>query len=167
MKEIWKDVKGYEGLYKVSNFGNVKTIKNNKILKINTTGEYGYVALYRDRKKTIKKIHRLVAENFIENPNNYPCVNHKDENKWNNKVDNLEWCTQKYNCNYKNRNKKLSKSKCRFKIKQIDLNGKTIKIWQDIWELRNNTSYNTHVIRQCCQKRCKTSYGYKWEYEVA
>lgn len=165
MQEVWKDVKGYEGLYKISNFGKVKSIANNKYLKVNTTGEYAYVGLYKNKRKINKKIHRLVAENFIDNPNGYLYVNHKDENKWNNSVNNLEWCTQKYNCNYKNRNKKMSESKCKFKIIQLDLNGKILKIWKNKLELKNNTNYDTHFIGRCCRNECKTAYGYKWEYE--
>lgn len=165
MQEVWKDVKDYEGLYKISNLGKVKSIANNKYLKVNTTGEYAYVGLYKNKRKTNKKIHRLVAENFIDNPNGYLYVNHKDENKWNNSVNNLEWCTQKYNCNYGKRNEKMRRSKNKYKIKQIDLDGKILKIWEDVLELKNNTKYNIRVIRSCCEHKCKTCYGYKWEYE--
>ncbi len=164
MREIWKDINEYEGLYQVSSLGNVKSIKSNKFLKINMTGEYDFVSLYKNNKKTIKKVHRLVAENFLENIDNYECVNHKDENKRNNCVNNLEWCTKKYNCNYGIRNEKMSKRKSKYKIKQLDLNNTIIKIWNNVWELRESTNYNINVIRQCCKKKCKTCYGYKWEY---
>ena len=113
MKEIWKDILGYEGYYQVSNFGNVKSMdriverKNNgtgnlplksRILSLNTYPRgYKRVTL---RKNNISKsffVHRLVAEAFIPNPNNYPYVNHKDENPSNNHFDNLEWCINEYN----------------------------------------------------------------------
>ena len=86
MNEIWEPVKGYEGLYEVSNLGRVKSLnykrtKQEKILKPNITkANYQQVHLCKDKKIKILYIHRLVAETFIPNPNNYPCVNHKDEN---------------------------------------------------------------------------------------
>lgn len=121
VNEIWKPIKGYEDRYEVSNYGSVKSIskfvKNRysgfmtkeKLLKplVLTKGYLG-VCLYKDKKATTLKIHRLVAEAFIPNPNNYPCVNHKDEDKTNNFVGNLEWCTVSYNNSYGNRNKKIS-----------------------------------------------------------
>ena len=85
------------------------------ILKPNEYSEYNYVILYKNGKGKIKKIHRLVAESFIENPNELECVNHKDENKRNNVVSNLEWCTKKYNCNYGKRNEKMSKKRANIK----------------------------------------------------
>lgn len=111
--EIWKDIEGYEGLYQVSNLGRVKSLKFNKI-KILSQGisgsGYKIVSLSKENQRKIFLVHRLVAMVFIKNPNNYPCINHKDENKLNNLANNLEWCTHRYNCNYKNHNKNLSKS---------------------------------------------------------
>ena len=102
MDEIWKDIKGYEGLYQVSNLGRVRNIKYRRLLKYGYVGEYNRVTLYSDSKPDYRMVHRLVAESFIDNPNNYPIVNHKDENKSNNVVSNLEWCTMAYNLNYGN-----------------------------------------------------------------
>ena len=104
--EIWKDIEGYEGRYQVSNLGNVRSLKfrNQKLIKnlTLTTNNNGYkmVALNNKNKTKFFLVHRLVATAFIKNPNNYPVVNHKDENPQNNHVDNLEWCTQSYNCIY-------------------------------------------------------------------
>ena len=90
MKEIWKDIEGYEGLYQVSNFGRVKNIRRNKELYyIHTNKKYLCVRLCKNGKKKYYLVHRLVAETYIPNPNNYPIVNHKDENKLNNNLDNL------------------------------------------------------------------------------
>ena len=106
MEEIWKDIEGYEGLYQVSNLGNVKSLnyrqtKREKILKsVNDKDGYLFVSLCKNSVIKHYSIHRLVADVFIDNPNNYPQVNHKDENKTNNNVDNLEWCSPKYNTNY-------------------------------------------------------------------
>ena len=101
MKEIWKDIKGYEGLYQISNFGNIKSLRTNKLVKAfkNTKG-YCQVSLWNNNVKKMFVVHRLVAQEFIPNPNNLLQVNHKDEDKKNNNVDNLEWCSVKYNCNY-------------------------------------------------------------------
>lgn len=123
MKEVWKDVKGYEDYYQVSNRGNIKSkdrlieiddyqnahaycsgfsyIKPGRMIcsELNKFG-YEVVGLYKDKKRKGHMVHRLVAEAFINNPGNLPYINHKDENKLNNCVDNLEWCTAKYNTNY-------------------------------------------------------------------
>ena len=98
MNEKWKDIKGYEGLYQVSNFGNIKSFYKNKILKpvIENTG-YNQVTLVKNRKKRKHYIHRLVGFHFIDNPNNFNELNHKDGNKCNNCVENLEWCSRRYN----------------------------------------------------------------------
>lgn len=105
-QEIWKDVCGYEGLYQVSNIGNVRSL-NYRVVRgrinelsrgLSKTGYY-VVVLCRDKKQTTVHVHRLVAEAFIDNPDNKPVVNHKDENKTNCSVDNLEWVTQKENVN--------------------------------------------------------------------
>ena len=102
MKEIWKDCKGYEGLYQISNLGRVWSIGSQKYLK-GSIDKDGYMCVYltaKNGKTKMEKIHRLVALVFLDNPNNYTQVNHKDKNKQNNCVDNLEWCTAKYNNTY-------------------------------------------------------------------
>ena len=111
MKEIWKDIKDYPN-YQVSNLGNVKNIKTNKILKpFNTSNEYLKVALSKNGISKQFFIHRIVAKAFIPNPNNLPEVNHiKEFEKTNNKVDNLEWCNHSYNQNYGTRNKRVAKN---------------------------------------------------------
>ncbi|MDY2883057.1 MAG: NUMOD4 domain-containing protein [Romboutsia timonensis] len=110
MEEVWKDIKGFEEIYQVSNFGRVKSLLRKrrnrngyfyikeKILKqsINTYG-YLQVCLYNNCERSVKRVHRLVAETFIPNPSNKPEVNHIDGNKTNNKIDNLEWVTSKEN----------------------------------------------------------------------
>ena len=101
--EIWKDIKGYEELYQVSDLGRVRSFKSGKwqTLKNRLTPRgYYLVTLYKDGKATNKWVHKLVAQAFIPNPDNLPQVNHKDEDKLNNAASNLEWCTAKYNINY-------------------------------------------------------------------
>jgi len=110
MDEVWVDIEGYEGQYQVSNTGYVKSVKRNRILK--ATNVHGYLQISLSDHGQIKKrlIHRLVAETFIPNLENFPQVNHKDENTMNNSVENLEWCTVKYNNNYGSRNSRISSS---------------------------------------------------------
>ena len=105
MKEIWKDIKGYEGLYKISNLGNVKSIRfgKNKILKHNLLQGYPVVQLSNKNIRHTFEIHRLVAQAFIPNPNNYPYINHKNEIRTDYRIENLEWCTQKMNVNHSKR----------------------------------------------------------------
>ena len=114
--EIWKPVIGYYGLYEVSNFGRVKSINYNKTGKerlmkqvVNKQGYY-QVTLHKNGSMAAKKVHRLVAEAFIPNPNNLPCVNHKNEDKTDNRVENLEWCSIEYNNRYGMRGKKISEA---------------------------------------------------------
>ena len=116
MDEVWKDIEGYEGLYQVSNTGQVRSLNylhtgEVKPLKQGTDGNgYKRVSLYKDGKSKTCRVHRLVAMAFILNPNNYKEVNHKDENPSNNNVNNLEWCTNEYNVNYGTRTKRASES---------------------------------------------------------
>ena len=104
--EIWKDIEGYEGLYQVSNTGKIKSLKswggnNERIMKPRNQGTgYLSIGLSKDKKCRQFLVHRLVAQAFIPNPNNYDFVNHKDENKTNNVIENLEWCTKSYNSIY-------------------------------------------------------------------
>lgn len=110
MKEIWKPIEGYEGLYEVSNFGRVRSLdhfETNGVCVIlykgknivGSVSKHGYhvVSLCKHGVQKSFKTHRIVAKTFIPNPKNYPCVNHKDQNRLNNFVDNLEWCTYSYN----------------------------------------------------------------------
>ena len=169
-QEVWKDVTGYEGLYKISNYGKIKALPKYKRLKLKKELKtyfdkdgYKVVYLYKHSKKKAKKIHRLVAEAFIPNLNNLPQVNHKDEDKQNNKVDNLEWCDAKYNANYGNCQSKKGK-KIRKKINQYELNGSFIKQWESITEVANYYLTTKQSIISCCKGRSKSSKGYVWKY---
>ena len=170
MPEIWRDVVGYEGLYEVSNWGRVKslprngTVKYARILKpyVDKDG-YHRQMLSKNGKHTNYPIHRLVAEAFIPNPHNYPCVNHKDENKLNNNVNNLEWCSAKYNSNYgtaiERRSKKRSKP-----ILQFTLDGVFIKEWDSIAECGRN-GFQTSAVIMCCKGKRKTHKGFIFKYK--
>ena len=172
IKEYWKDKKDYEGHYQVSNFGRVKSIKFGKerILKLRTDKKTGYlhVVLCKDGKTKAFTVHRLVAEAFLPNPHNYPCVNHKDENKQNNNVSNLEWCSTLYNNTYgtriervaeKTTNGKLSKT-----VLQYTLDGVFVREWESIAECGRN-GFNQGHVSACCQGKQKYHKDFIWKYK--
>lgn len=175
--EIWKPVDGYQGLYEVSNLGRVRSVdrfrkqKNNskapvkgKLLKP-SLGKNGYlrVALSKNGTVKFKNIHRLVSEAFIQNPNNLPCVNHKDENKTNNKASNLEWCTKEYNNNYGTKPKRCGEASSK-KVFQFSTAGVFIKEWSSTMEIQRCLGYANTFIGRCCRGLCDTAYGYVWKY---
>ena len=128
--EVWRDVTGYEGLYKVSNKGNVFSVVRKDSMGRECGGrtlkqlrdKVGYlrVTLYKNDARKHKFIHRLVLEAFVPNPNNYPEVNHRDEDKANNCVENLEWCTSKYNNNHGTRIEKSARTNSK-KIRAVNV----------------------------------------------
>lgn len=177
-KEIWKDIKDFEGLYKVSNLGRVKGIERKvkkahgervvkeRILKPreNKNG-YLYANLSKNCIPKNYSIHRLVAIAFIPNPNNYPEVNHKKEfEKGKNTVDNLEWCTKKYNLSYGTHAIRQAKS-CSKTVYQYTLDGKFIKKWESTSECQRN-GFTSGNISGCCNGKRKTHRGYIWSYSV-
>ena len=174
MEEIWKEVVGYEGLYEISNFGRVKSLNykhtgKEKIINFgkNPKGYYK-VALFNDSIRKDTLVHRMVAEAFIPNPDNLPHVNHKDENKTNNRVDNLEWCTNQYNINYGTRNKRrsetLTNGACSKPVVQYTIDGEFVKEWPSMQEVERQTGYQHQSIGKCCMGKYKTSHNFIWKY---
>lgn len=133
MIEEWRIINRFPK-YEVSSFGRIRKISTNKLLflKTHTTG-YKQVAIQENNKKYYLYVHRLVAEAFIDNPNNYPYVNHKDEIKTNNNVENLEWCTPKYNANYGTCKERMGLAHQK-KVKQYTKDGKLIREWKSYSE---------------------------------
>jgi len=169
MQEIWKDIPNYEGLYQISNLGNVKSFYKNNIkgkkLKFGTTRKgYLFVILRKNKKGKLYTIHRLVALTFIPNPHNYLEINHKDENKKNNRVDNLEWCTHKYNANYGTMKYRVAE-KLKIKVNQYDLDGNYIKTWNSLKEASEKLNIKYQGISKCCRNLRPTAYGFKWKYK--
>ena len=170
------DVKDYEGHYMVDARGNVFSLKRNRVMTpCKSNNGYLQVHLTKDGKMKSFKIHRLVAEAFIPNPYNLPQVNHKDEDKYNNHVDNLEWCTQSYNLNYndgqkrraKNRNyedisRKRSNSQSK-EVTQYDFDGSIIAVWKNAYVAEKH-GYDRGMINQCCIGNKKSHRGYIWKY---
>lgn len=171
MQEIWKDVVGYEQFYQVSNKGRVRRKRDNFVYKPRTfTNGYKNVLLYKDGKwhKTGGKselVHRMVAMAFIPNPNNYPQVNHKDEDKENNCVENLEWCTSKYNNNYGTAKARMIAKQSR-PVVQANLDGSFVKLWPSAKYAQRNSNHLQCCISKCANhdKGSETHHGYLWIY---
>lgn len=164
MNEEWKDVKGYEGRYKVSSFGNVYSyyVDRNLSIAANKTG-YKYVVLKKDGKQKHMQVHRLVAEAFIPNPKNLPIINHKDINVSNNHVDNLEWCDYHYNNTYDNaqlkRGEVLSKH-----VYAYDKNGDLVHEYNSTNEAGMVLNIGSQSVSWCCLGKLKTYKGLVWSY---
>lgn len=164
MIEIWKPIKGYEGKYEVSNLGRVRSISHsNKILKPDKPKGYSRVTLFNKGVRYRKTIHILVAETFIPNPNNYPVVNHIDENRENNAVTNLEWCTQKDNCNHGKRNRTISR-KVSKPVMQLSKSGEFLKVWKSMTEASEKLGIALSEISVCTRECHKSAGGFKWRY---
>lgn len=171
MVEIWKDINDYKGRYQVSNFGRVRSLSvksKTKYFKgdvlVQMQDSMGYACVNLSRK--IHKVHRLVAQAFIPNPDNLPCVNHKDENKTNNAVDNLEWCDHKYNNNYGTRNERI-RLKRGFTVIQCDLDGNEIRSWVSARQAAKHYRISNGGVSSCCRGECSSYHGYIWRYENA
>ena len=177
--EVWKDIFGYEGLYQISNYGNVKSMRRfnrmskqdekvgyfreEKLLKkVKRRLGYLQVSLAKNGNTKNVMIHRLVAEAFIPNPNNFYCINHKDENPSNNNVENLEWCTIQYNNAYGARNKRVSQ-KLKKPINQYDLNGRFIKQWSSATDASKELGVPRAHIGSCISGKRKTTGGFIWK----
>lgn len=183
MKENWKDIKGFEGLYQVSDLGNIKSLGNGsstdsrtkqvRILKLQLkkTG-YLQVKLCKEGRSFYKRPHRLVSEAFIYNPENKKEVNHINGIKNDNRVENLEWCTSSENQihSFKNGLQKIYKGKDHIQsrpIIQLSIEGKLVKEWESIKQVKRELGFNTCGIIKCCKKqpKYKTAYGFKWQYK--
>ena len=170
MQEIWKDIQGYEGYYQVSNLGRVKSLnykrtKKEKILKPNITKvNYQQVHLCKNKQIKILYIHRLVAEMFIPNPNNFPIINHKDENPMNNIYSNLEWCDKKYNLNYGTAQERKAQ-KHNKPILQFDLDSNFIKEYESITQASKELNIKIDYISSCCLGRRRKTKGYVFKFK--
>lgn len=187
--EIWKDIKNYP-YYQVSNLGRVKSLQrervigNNKyiqeerILKNEIIQGYVYVYLCKNNKNKGTRVHKIVMETFVPDRSNFKSmpdedrnkinldnlvINHIDENKLNNRVDNLEWCTSKYNANYGERKNNIAKSRHK-PIIQYDLQGNYIKTWDSIIEASNELNIIDTSICKCLKGKRNKAGGYIWRY---
>ena len=166
--EEWRPVVGYEGLYEVSNTGQIRSSRTARILKqLVLPNKYLQVSLYKDKKRKQTLVHRLVAAAFIENGDDLPMVNHKDENKQNNNASNLEWCDCRYNCNYGEispvTKMLMAKKKA---VAQYSMGGSLIAKYESTQEAARVTGCNQSSISCCCNgnKGYKSTGGYIWRY---
>ena len=183
MKEIWEDIKGFEGKYQISNYGKVlstprATTKGGiRALRNSANGYYniklGDKSYY---------VHRLVAQAFIPNPNNFPEVNHKDETRTNNRVDNLEWCTRKYNAHYGTAQKRQTENRVYMALSiehkekiskqlrnknpvlRLSLNGELVKKYDCVFDAAKDIGKSTSNIHRCANGGSKTAYGHVWKW---
>lgn len=185
--EEWKDIKDYKGQYQVSNIGRVRSLDREviksdgqislyrgKILKQSkTTAGYYMVVLCNVGKQKPARIHRLVAEAFLPNPNNLPSINHKNEIKTDNRVDNLEWCDQKYNSRYGTARERGLATRNRMKVsgaekpvEQRDFDGTIIATYKSITDASNQTGVGQTNILRACRNIYHHAGGYKWNYKL-
>lgn len=172
--EIWKDIKDYEGLYQVSNYGRVRSLNykrtgKTKVLRYNEIrGGYLSVYLCRNGKRKMFLVHRLVAQAFLPNWFDEPQVNHRDENPKNNHVDNLEWCSSSYNINYGTRIErvieKMTNGKQSKPIIQFTKTGELVREWPSIQEAGRN-GFKPGAVVNCCRGKLKSHKGYVWKYK--
>ena len=184
MEEIWKAIEGYEGKYEVSNLGRVRSLDmkfdriwngitqhyhvKGRTLKQKTDHKgYAFIGLSNGARHNISyfRVHQLVAKAFIPNPDNLQLINHKDENKQNNIVSNLEWCDYAYNNAYGNHGYKIAQARG-YPVRQMTKDGQTVAEYYSAREASRRTGISVDCIYHCCQKRkqCKTAGGYRWRY---
>jgi hypothetical protein len=153
------DVVGYEGLYAVTNCGNVWSYRKSMFLTPFLARGYRKVRLYKNGTNKQFLVHRLVAEAFLPNPQNLPQINHKDENKENNCVGNLEWCDAKYNINYGEHNNSIARSHCK-KVYCVELD----IVFESAKSAAIQLNLSDSNIAKCCKGKYKTTGGYHWKY---
>ncbi len=178
MEQEWKQIKNYEGLYETSNMGQVKRL-GRYITRLNGTIRYqkellfsckpnkhlGYVnvGLTKDRVKTTYSVHRLVAEHFVDNPHNLNVVNHLDEDRANNKAENLEWTTHAKNLAHNGAFMK-GREKIKRKVYQYTLNGELVRTYGYAKEVSKH-GFRPNAVTQVCLGYKKTHYGFVWKYD--
>ncbi|MFT3994747.1 MAG: NUMOD4 domain-containing protein [Dysgonomonas sp.] len=163
--EVWADIADFEGLYKISNKGRIKnTIRNNNLKYFINKQGYVIVKLSKNGVRYSLRVHRLMAQSFIPNPNNYPIINHKDEDKSNYCLSNLEWCNHKYNNTYGSLPDRKSEWSKRPVIK-LSKSGSIIREYESVNDAGIDNNVHPSNISNCLKERNKTSAGYRWKYK--
>ena len=175
---MWKDIKNYEGLYTINENGEIKNSKG-ELRKINyAKNGYCIIDLYKHNIRKTYFVHRLVAEAFIPNPNNYKLINHIDGDKTNNNIKNLEWCTYSYNIKYgncpnKRKTKLLNRKDCSKPVEMYSLNGKFLKEFPSLREAGRFIGKENNItdITNCCNgykingTPVHKAYGFIWKWK--
>ena len=186
MTEEWKAVEGYEGIYEVSNLGRVRSVDHlaRHVSRTGTEFTVTYkgrirkpytdkdgrqrVMFKKDGKHVAMKVHRLVAEAFIPNPDNLPYINHKDENPSNNRADNLEWCTHEYNVRYGTAIMRIRETQLKraHAVYQMDLEGNVLGKFLSLERAAEAMGCCTQLIKRVCDGKphCFTAKGYRWRW---
>lgn len=183
--EKWKDIQGYEGLYQISNYGRVKSLGRISKRKSRWGGQYTVVMKEKIKKSSKNNkgystvhlnykgkesnflIHRLVGKAFISNPYNYPEIDHKNENKNDNKINNLIWCTRIYNNTKGIQSKEGRRTSSEFRmkgVKQFDLQGNLLNTYKGIRIAEEKTSVDNRNIVKCCKGKVNSAGGFIWRY---
>lgn len=176
-KEIWKDIPQFSGLYEASNYGRIRRteryiVRNNgnplflkeRIMKqVKKSNGRMYVNLYKDGKKYCKTVHRLVMSAHVPNPEHLEHINHKDEDPTNNRLDNLEWCTEWYNHHYGTKIERVAQKQCK-PINCYDIDGNFIKTYDSIKEASKDLGEDASKITKICKHKWKNSTKYLFEY---
>lgn len=159
--ETFVKIDGFEN-YEVSNLGKVRNMKNGRILKpkLQKNGYLTYCLSENNKQKRLY-LHRIIAIAFIDNPDEKPCVNHIDENKLNNDLSNLEWCTARENLVHGTRMKRIAE-KLSQKVIQLDLNGNVLNIFKSMRQAERETGVFASNISSCCNGKAKSAGGFKW-----
>ncbi|MDE5789948.1 MAG: hypothetical protein K2H96_01790, partial [Muribaculaceae bacterium] len=175
-REVWRPVKGYEGLYEVSSFGRVKSLEKDvyysdrgytrrypeMIMKQHITAEgYCSIGLTKDKQHKSYQVHRLVMEAFVPNPDNLPCVNHRNEKPDCNYPDNMEWCTVAYNNTYGTKVERVA-AQNRIEVCQYDMSGKLLKVWEGSRKAGETLGLDGSNIVKCCKGKSKFVGGFIW-----
>lgn len=163
--EVWKDIQGYEGLYQISNLGRVKSLpRGNKKERIRvpraSNNGYLYMVLSKENKAHTIRIHKEVAKAFIPNPLNLKSVNHKNLDKTDNRLCNLEWMSMMDNVHHARENGRNSRKP----VLQCDLGGNVIREWKSAYHVEKELGYFGTLISRCCRGKKKTYKGYKWRF---
>ena len=164
-KEVWLPINGYEDRCLISNLGRVKNKATLKILRVrfSRTG-YARVNLSKGGSLHTERIHRLVGTHFIPNPDNLPELNHINEDKSDNRAENLEWCDKIYNVNFGSRTDR-QKEKVSKAVIQLSADDREIAHFCSTVQAGKQTGVNSHRIADCCRGTRKTAGGFKWKYE--